>query len=275
MKKFIILIFIIFLIVNCQEPIKETREKEEYPYDTKGEEYANEKFEDSQKYSFPAEPVVNEKEFSFVFISDLHYGKTEENSFFPLIEKKNADWKCDFVIVGGDIAQRGSGNNWKKFIADKTATSMPVYSVMGNHDSNYGKWNNFHKYLHASSYYLEIGNTIFIFLNSSSRVHGSKQMDWVQNVLNNTTKSLKILITHMDEGDAGEELRYLCNNYDIDLVLKGHEHVRLKEEVNNAIWLTVNSANTTLSKMHGEPTDSCYLIIKIVDDTFSYEWFGK
>jgi predicted phosphodiesterase len=233
---------------------------------------SDQKFFDNFSYIKVEKPVMNESNYSFVICTDTHYGSNTENSFFQNLESKN--FGCDFCIILGDITQGSEANQWLLYLSDIKNLSIPVIAIVGNHDVVSSRWQRFMALCNRTDFYFEIGNILYLFIDSSSNAYGDLQLRWINNVLSKTTCTQKIIFTHCLNGTAGTELNTICQTYNIDLVIKGAMHQMLDEYTNGIHYITVNSLNTTLSSDGND--DNCYLVVNVVNDVIvNYSWYGK
>ena len=74
-------------------------------------------------------------EHSFVFLSDLHYGKPQSQKTVEKALKDIKDLDPDFIVLGGDITDEYTTKEEMKWIYDRLALlEIPVYYIYGNHD---------------------------------------------------------------------------------------------------------------------------------------------
>lgn len=185
-------------------------------------------------YEF-ASPKISEP-VHFVFLSDLHcrnFGKHNQE-----LCKRIADQKPDFIVLAGDIINRGSTKNEIEevcsFIKDLTKIA-PVYYSLGNHEEQYISAN-------GDEVLQQIESTSAILLNDTYidvDVHGQslrfggmiklaylaveKEEDEENIFLDNfcNTDRLKIMLSHRPEGFYFGDA---CKVWNVDFILSGQTH---------------------------------------------------
>ena len=74
-------------------------------------------------------------EYTFVFLSDLHYGSAQSEQTVDNALAEIAQLKPDFVLLGGDITDENTTAEEMRSIYQKLgALPAPVYFIYGNHD---------------------------------------------------------------------------------------------------------------------------------------------
>ena len=74
-------------------------------------------------------------EYTFVFLSDLHYGSAQSEQTVDDALAEIAELKPDFVLLGGDITDENTTAEEMQSIYRKLgALPAPVYFIYGNHD---------------------------------------------------------------------------------------------------------------------------------------------
>jgi predicted phosphodiesterase len=264
--------FAVVLLLSCANDIQKNFIKEEIQkdfYDSYTKESANERFIENQNYPEVVKPnIIDENNYSFIVCSDFHYGVNEKRMFFSEIE--NNKQNAEFCIITGDICNSSADNEWMLYKKDKNNISIPVYATIGNHDVRYHRGANFLQSTNRSVYSFEINNTLFIIVDSASQQYGDLQLQWIDNVLNNTTCQNKILFTHMDDVQSGIELLEICNNHSITLVCKGDRHLYLDKQIGVTRFITINSIDKKLTN----DIDATHRLLKvnIVNSIINLEW---
>ena len=74
-------------------------------------------------------------EYTFVFLSDLHYGSAQSEQTVDNALAEIAELKPDFVLLGGDITDENTTAEEMQSLYRKLgALPAPVYYIYGNHD---------------------------------------------------------------------------------------------------------------------------------------------
>jgi 3',5'-cyclic AMP phosphodiesterase CpdA len=177
-------------------------------------------------------PPTKQKLYSFGLVSDIHLWKTTSswnaNEKFDNALSYFENQGCAFCVVSGDLTQSGlyfspddtSANAYLeeaqfakyKEICDKH--TIPVYELMGNHESYYGKaiTNNLTKMEtytgnSALSYTVTQGNDVFILCGQpqDTVVMSDADFTWLGNTLeaNKNKRCFVFIHSHIDDNVEG------------------------------------------------------------------------
>lgn len=213
----------------------------------------------------------NDKNFSFLFVGDPQIG--EKNTTADAAQWENTLTQAavqapdaEFIVSAGD--QVSVGNNetqYAGYLEHAALKSMPVATVIGNHDHGYyvsggaykdyeysiynDHFNNPNKYgteegktTANSDYWYTYNNVLFLNLNSNDlstashqaflkealEANKDKDIDWKVVVFHHSIFSAA---THSQDSDIlqrREQLAQVFQNLDIDVVLMGHDHVYVR-----------------------------------------------
>ena len=131
------------------------------------------RFDASSQLLSPTSPqVMNSDSFSFLVISDIHYGRYD--SALITAQHFYTHTPYDFLIVNGDITQRGLASEWESFERDRVELSVPLYLSIGNHDLFNEGEEQFYHYFGPTHYAFEVGEVLFIFLDTGNGVLSQK-----------------------------------------------------------------------------------------------------
>lgn len=220
-----------------------------------GTDTADSRFENNKNYSDHSAPEIKDTEnFSFLVVSDVHY-YNENPRFGEKLDKLRQEYNAEFLIVNGDISQSGLEKQFNIFLDDMKNYNGIFYPVLGNHDVYHNGSKMFGKLLGKFTYSFEIGNTKFIFLDTSTGTFGKKQKEWYENELSHD-KQL-IIFTHynfvtstvqefVSMTNAEDEYYFFDINdkYDVKYVVSGHLHKNNEKNIRNVKYQTL----TTLQK---------------------------
>jgi len=203
---------------------------------------------------------MNSDSFSFLVISDIHYGRYDS----ALITAQNfyTHTPYDFLIVNGDITQRGLASEWESFERDRVELSVPLYLSIGNHDLFNEGEEQFYHYFGPTHYAFMVGEVLFVFLDTGNGVLSQKAKAWYLNLLQ-TTKARHILafthysylLTKIEKMVAlpnPEEFYWMVNTnatYGVDALISGHLHRNLAQTLRGTYYVTV--ANSASSEEQG------------------------
>lgn len=216
--------------------------------------------------------------YTFYASTDPHIMAIDMPNLVLFADSLRSNGEAIFGVVLGDcIEKRGAMADYAATIAHRPATQpfqQPIFSLMGNHDTFFGGWNSFRDILGPSVYTFVAGDgtfaDLFIVLDSANGALGRKQYDWLKGVLAEQRIDYRhcIVFTHTNlfyadtsqntSGNAPFEesvdMWQLFSEYDVLLVLQGHDHYRedlvfggvryvvlpsICEGVDEAAWLRV------------------------------------
>lgn len=220
-------------------------------------------------------------EFTAIYISDAQLGvaPTGENSddigYLNTISnafKKAPD--ASLVISAGDQDNSESTlerqiRNYSVFFSPDEFSSTPLATIPGNHENRpkylplYSRFNNpntteYGSMMGGSNYYYEFGNTLFINLNCGTEFEQTSSAEHILTIKEAVEKfpdtRWRILVMHFNiygtgKNHAGtayiktmrEELEPTINEYNIDAIFAGHEHIHsrshfMKNQEIQRVW---------------------------------------
>lgn len=173
--------------------------------------------------------------------------------------------KAPMALHLGDLIN--AQNNYPRFDSACVAAlgnhpDKPLFKTAGNHDLYWKQWDEFRKYYGTSTYLIFVstpsGTDFYICLDSSSGTLGTKQMKWLKQVLEehkdkNYRHRIVFTHTHIFKQDNSQghtsnypleetyELLGLMSQYNIELVLMGHDHSREITRYGNVKYIIVDS----------------------------------
>lgn len=253
-----------------------------------------------------------QEKFSFAFFTDLHLNNNEKANSFKGLELAIAKVKkqpVDFVLSGGDNVDvdalkepqletaRTLYERYQNMVND---SGLKWYYTIGNHDRFWhteGEHGTglFSTYFGEPYYTFEHKGWKFIVLNSTEIRDGKyciseKQKAWLNSVLQKTSTDQPIIIsshvpflslyypvlegyyTDKDTFINQKEIRGLFDNYNLKLVLQGHQHLYEEIKVKGVQYITAGaiSANWWSGDFHG--TEEGYLKVDIKGTDFTWEY---
>jgi len=204
---------------------------------------ADQRFDESRDWGAKKssdEISVLSDDYSVLFMSDTHVGTSHNtDSVFRIAKATNVSAIC----ITGDLTQ-GEKNDFPVFaqtIPDEK--EIPTFLTPGNHDlwSDDG-WKDYFELFGPSSYYFTVRTPvaadIFISVDSGTGTLGSKQLAWLEDILQNQRSGCRrcIIFTHNDflrvrhseiSNPPVEELSVLIDlftRYHVDMLVAGHDH---------------------------------------------------
>jgi predicted MPP superfamily phosphohydrolase len=179
------------------------------------------------------QPVI----YSIVHISDTQNLATDYpdtyNLTFSYLDSLKSPYNITAIIITGDLVNTwNSRKEWDTYSRARNYTTIPVYTISGNHDTDYGK--NYEQYtLHTgepgANYVSSVGDFDFVGINYADRTLPPGEFSRIRGLLTNSSRSNAIIATHyyMDEDGTLSPLGKDIDTYLIvkpSLVLMGHMH---------------------------------------------------
>ncbi|MBI3655771.1 MAG: PQQ-binding-like beta-propeller repeat protein [Acidobacteria bacterium] len=215
-------------------------------------------------------------EFRFIATADVHYGAFPEcRTWFDrmIADVNTMTPRPAFVLSCGDLTEIGSDTELNGYIASAQALQIPLYNTPGNHDV---KWSSLGKAglrdLFGPLYYsFDYDRFHFISLDVTVTLqqyaHVEKgQLDWLRQDLQAVGRARPvILFMHHPIGrdktyaDNQYEVLKLLSEYNVVLVLQGHEHTEQQWNENGATLVDV-------ANLYGNRTQTGYYRILHVKD---------
>lgn len=251
---------------------------------------------DNQEFSnsFFTAPADSSKLLSIYAIGDTRthpdvYNKVASQLMADV--EKQPDQHQTLVFHLGDAVSYGADEkDWdQQYFAQKhedindLLSSMPIMMVIGNHDIDTAEENKeksgklFRKYFPYNYY-----NEHFYYSFDYGPIHvtaldqyspgvkydkDSQQYQWLKNDLAGSDKEWKIMIFHKpaysakgghdDSKTTKEDLVPLFEEYDVDLVLQGHNHYYARAENNEIPYLTLGGGGAPL---HSPKSDTEHVV---------------
>jgi len=179
----------------------------------------------------------NTTTYSIVHLSDTQnlatYYPTTYDYTFSYLESKRTQYNISAIIITGDLVNKWNKKaEWLAYAHAVNQTTIPVYVIAGNHDSDYGK--NFTYYTAytgntAKNYVIPVQDFDLVGINYVSKTLSSKELLTLRNAITNTSHNLTIIATHFYLDKDGS-ISALGKDIDRQLVVKptlvmgGHKH---------------------------------------------------
>jgi predicted phosphodiesterase len=202
----------------------------------------NKRFDQSMKWNSKHpynQVVVPSYDYSILAMADSHVGGTNNLDSFLVIAKTK---KAAAVIMSGDLTT-GHAKDYIVFEQQLPAQdTLPIFLEPGNHDLEFGGWNEFFTRFGSSCYLFTIktltASDLFICLDTGGGTLGEKQLDWLTDVLQTMRSNYRncIVVTHNNlfrfrlaetTNPPIEELQTLIGlftKHHVDMVITGHDH---------------------------------------------------
>lgn len=213
--------------------------------------------------------------YQYAFITDLHIGSPNaDNDLRAVVEDINRRTEIKFVIVGGDVSEKG--RNTELFQAKQILDELNVkyYVIPGNHDT---KWSEsgctkFKELWGDDKFNFDFDKVKHIGANSGIPWRGGgghisvEQLHWLKNILSNTDLNQEIIcyIHHPLDGDVDNwfKLTNLLVNHNIKAIFYGHGH---NNNLTNFAGIPAAMGRSTLSR----PKFPGYTLIDLNQDSIN------
>ena len=209
----------------------------------------------------PSSSLIASSPFTFLVVGDPHFGASFAASTSVLDNFAALAASTDpvssnpyaFVVFAGDDANDGAESEYQAFLGwantlkDSGGASMKWYSAVGNHDLYNGGWTYFKNSVGPSFYRLTAGAFSIYFVDSGQGTLGNYQIDALRSAFA-ADPNPKIVVSHYPIYGGASELYYfrlanprevaelldLFGQYDVKLILAGHYHYYVHENVGGA-----------------------------------------
>ncbi len=236
-------------------------------------------------FSVPCEyKTYKTDNFKFLYISDvqLNYKSPlyiRSHRWNTLLENAfGANDDISFIVNGGDLTNNGENTDeWVGTLSPKTLRSVPMATVVGNHDdrgltSTYPHYvNNPNEYkastpkFSGNGYWFRYGDVLFVMLNSNkinifdnkalidTAVEANADAKWRIAVMHHDVYGTERHVTESETLLARNSLCPVFDKYDFDVVLTGHDHLYGRSYLikNNEIVLDDNYKTGTVTDPEG------------------------
>lgn len=215
----------------------------------------NDRFNERESLKDFKAPDVSDDDFSFIVITDTHYYQNQ-SGYLKQIEENREKWDIDFVIITGDVVQNGLKESYDLYLEDLKNITIPVYTVIGNHDIYNNGYDIYKKVIGRTVYDFMIGKNQFIFLDTANGTLGNVQKKYLEDTLERSDAVNKIVFSHYSLTDKElqsptaltypEECYYLFDlfeKYVVDYFISGHLHFYDKKEIKGVKYIIVENRN--------------------------------
>ncbi len=230
--------------------------------------------------------------FSFYAYGDTRSQPAEHDGVAEQISAKISDDTASqtFIVNSGDLVENGDDElDWDNqfFLPqyeniNEMLSKLPYISAVGNHEGNgtlFSKYFPYPMYEAGGAYFsFDYANAHFIVIDQYvDYSDGSTQYDWIVNDLENSDKAWKFAMFHepgwsagghSNEADVQNILQPLFEQYDVSLVINGHNHYYSHALVNNIHHITTGGGGAPLYDPNPSypniiKTDKSYHFLKI------------
>ena len=184
------------------------------------------------------------------------------------------------LLLAGDWVETNAETNWTLEYFNRsypallqTQASVPITGTMGNHEGGGSVYVKYWPYPYVAAHYwsFDYGPVhIAVVDQYTSYTSGSAQYNWLVNDLSNSTKQWNIIVLHEpgwscrgghnNNTTVQSVIQPLCEQYDVQIVLGGHNHYYSRGLVNGVHHLTSGGGGAPLyTPKAGEPYIVSYL----------------
>jgi predicted phosphodiesterase len=246
-------------------------------------ESANQRFEQSMEWNniHPyKEIVIASDNYTLFVMADSHVGGTKNlDQFLDEAIRKGVS----AVIMAGDLTSGHTKDYaiFKEHLPDQD--TINIFSIVGNHDLYFDGWKQFYSLFGSTTYLFTIktpqASDLFVCLDTGGGTLGSKQLDWLTEVLENERANYRrcVIFTHNNifrirhttsTNPFVEEIHALlelCIKHEVDMVIAGHDHKRNEVAFGNTIHLTLDA-------LQDDSPNSGYLRLTIEQGNIEYQF---
>jgi len=185
--------------------------------------------------------------YTIAHISDVQdlsqYYPSTLNYTFQWIENRKNDLNIIAIVITGDLVNTYNDvSQWQNYLKAKSLTTIPVYEVAGNHDSNYGQdFTYYEQYIGSNeTFYVTAISEHFMLVgiswNGTDNMITEDMVSKFRAAIRYNPDKYFIIATHyyMDEnavlsplGQLIYDELYLNYTRNVAMVLCGHVHTRL------------------------------------------------
>lgn len=213
-------------------------------------------------------------EYSVFITSDIHITDSAPR-VQQFLDAEYYDPKAFFSIINGDIANESGADPFRvldsimRLPAPDGSLLAPrrdtCFVLLGNHDIYFDCQQYFQQYFHTSTYTVTVNTTsghkdLFIFLDSGNATHGSRQLTWLKEMLQNRDQYRHVVVnTHTSifrnsydysttpaanfPEQENYEFLHLLNQYNVTLCLTGHWHHKEEHLIGNVMHVMTDNLN--------------------------------
>ncbi|MDD5436128.1 MAG: metallophosphoesterase [Candidatus Omnitrophica bacterium] len=229
--------------------------------------------------------------FEFIVLSDIHAGLIfDDSAALKVVRSINREGRfkkvpIDFVATAGDNTFRGSAWDYRIYNRIRSQVSCPVISAMGNHDEDKDDGSLFRKYVGKKDLSFTDRNSYFIVIdNISGNMTDGQFADLEEDLKKSSGYAHRFIIMHKPpvapyfqswyrpEGNTWSyRFMKLCEEYKVDIVFSGHEHIFKAKEFGGVKYLTSGGGGMPTQIPGAGGAFLHYTVVKVYNDYIDYE----
>jgi len=210
----------------------------------------NERLTEKFNYKYLDDGSLNlGDEYSFIVITDIHTEDRDAHGLENIQAVIESDPEIKFIVFGGDITQNGAEQDLKKVLEIIRPLPIPVYMVIGNHDTFFGNWSVWRDLIGSTSYRVKGDSADLFILDSANGFLGKEQLDWLENELKSAPGRVFVFSHHnifldsminQQMADTRETARLISLvRAKRGIMFTGHSHERVIKEVGGSLFINI------------------------------------
>ncbi len=185
----------------------------------------------------------------------------------------------DFVLHCGDLTPFGQEDQYSDVKAALDEFTVPVYTVIGNHDIRLGGSQRYISHFGPAHYSFDLGSTHFTVFNSSAGDILEEELSWLDNDLSSSNSQYKIVFSHIPPFDprpgsnhamtnitTATRLQSIFEENSVDVVFSGHIHMFNETQVNGIRYIITGGAGATLYADESEGGIHHFVNVTVTDN---------
>jgi regulator of RNase E activity RraB len=200
--------------------------------------------------------TIKDHDYSLLIAGDSEVGGTV--NLDTLMARANKPGVAGFVIDGDITSGDPKGYEILKHELDEK-NDATAFLILGNHDLFFNGWHTYYRYFGSSTYSFTvkdgIASDLYICLDSGNGTIGSRQLDWLTDLLKKERKNNRfcIIFSHVNffrdrhtisGNPLVEEVSVLLDlfyRHSVDMVIMGHDHRRSEEYFGKTHYITLDA----------------------------------
>lgn len=232
--------------------------------------------------------------FEFIVLGDNHAGLIfNDSAALKLVRDINREDRfkkvpIDFVVISGDVTNRGSVWDYRVFNKIRSLVKYPVISAIGNHDDDDddgGRTTYFEKQAGKKEFSFVDRNSYFIVIDNSV---GDLSEEQFSNLEEELKRSLsyphRFVICHKSPISPYQQSWYrpelspwahrfmkLCEKYKVDIVFSGHEHIFKAMSFGGVTYIVSGGGGMLIHFPDQDGGFLHYVAVRVYGDYVDYE----
>jgi len=209
--------------------------------------------------------------YSIVHLSDTQnlatYYPDTYNLTFSYLESQKSRYNISALIITGDLVNTwDKKKEWDTYLRARNLTTIPVYVIAGNHDTDYGK--NYQYYTRytgepENGYVTSVGDFDLVGIDYTDKTLSREELSRIRATLANSSRSNAIIATHwyMNKDRTLSSLgKDIGKNLIVkpSLVLMGHKHEDFVQQKNISGFPVVEDMTNYQNGVPGGSGDKNY-----------------